>query len=196
MKNRDLILSLVAAALTAFFLPPTLQEKGLHLFAGYPTYYIYVIYTILAFVGMFVLSFLGRRLVLLWQLAKFGLVGVLNTAIDFGILNYLSSYLHITEGVQIIPIKATSFLVALANSYWWNKNWVFEGKKKANMFTFAIVSIIGFSVNISVVYLFTSFITHPSTVSDQLWLNIANVLATFLSLTWNFLGYRLIVFKK
>lgn len=196
MKSRDLLLSIAAAALTAFFLPPTLKERGVNLLSAYPTYYIYVAYPSIALVGMVVLYYIGKKVKILWQLAKFGLVGVLNTAIDFGILNFLSGYLQVTEGVQLIPIKATSFFVALVNSYWWNKNWVFESKKKANLVTFVVVSVIGISLNVSAVYILTTLIQPPATMSAQIWLNLANVAATFLSLAWNFLGYRLVVFKK
>lgn len=140
--------------------------------------------------------YLGKKLAILWQLAKFGLVGVLNTAIDFGILNYLSTETGINKGLEVVPIKATAFVVALANSYWWNKNWVFEGKKKANPVTFVIISTIGISINVGVVYIITTLVSAPGKDSGQLWLNIANVGATLLSLIWNFLGYRLVVFKK
>ncbi len=195
MRGRDLLFSVVAAVLTAVFLPPTLQEKGINLLSQFPTYYIYVVYIVAALCGMCVLYWLGKKVAVLWQLAKFGLVGVLNTAIDFGILNYLSSYLGINEGLQLIPIKAVSFVIALVNSYWWNKNWVFEGKKKANPLAFTIVSVIGISLNVGTVYVLTTLVAAPSGFSGQMWLNAANVAATFLSLTWNFLGYRLVVFK-
>lgn len=195
MKSRDLLLSIFAAALTAFFLPPTLQEKGVDVLSKYPSYYIYIVYPLVATVGMLTALVIGKKIAILWQLAKFGLVGVLNTAIDFGILNYISNARGVTEGVELVPIKALSFLVALINSYWWNKNWVFEGKKKANPITFAVISTIGISVNVGTVYILTTLITTPDGLSDRMWLNIANIAATFISLTWNFLGYRLIVFK-
>jgi len=187
---------LAAAALTAFFLPPTLQEKGINLLSAYPTYYIYIAYPTIALIGMIVMYYIGRKVAILWQLAKFGLVGVLNTAIDFGILNYLSSYMGITEGIQLIPIKTLSFIVALVNSYLWNKNWVFEGKKKASLITFVVISTIGISINVGTVYILTTLVSAPGNFTAQVWLNVANVAATFLSLTWNFLGYRLVVFKK
>lgn len=196
MKSRDLLLSIGAAALTAFFLPPTLQEKGVNLLSVYPTYYIYVGYTTVAIAGMAVTYYIGKKIVILWQLAKFGLVGVLNTAIDFGILNYLSSLSGVDKGLELVPIKAASFTVALVNSYWWNKNWVFEGKKRANPVTFAVISVIGISINIAIVVIITGATKQPEGTTPQVWLNLANLVATFASLTWNFLGYRLIVFKK
>lgn len=196
MNIRNLLLTLAAAALTAFFLPPTLQSKGINVFVSYPVYYIYIAYIVLAVSGMVVASFLGKYLPVFLQLAKFGLVGVLNTAIDFGILNYLSTYTGVTSGLQVIPIKATSFSVALINSYFWNKGWVFEGKKKASPVTFAIVSVIGVSTNVGVFYTLTTIIGAPANISSGLWLNLSNVAATGVSLVWNYLGYRLIVFKR
>ena len=196
MSSRNLLLSVVAAVLTAFFLPPTLQGKGITALASIPTYYIYVGYTLVATIGMVVMNFLGKKLPILWQLAKFGLVGVLNTAIDFGILNYLSVFAGVTSGVGLIPIKAVSFSVALVNSYFWNKGWVFEGKKKANPVSFAIVSALGIVINVGTVVVLTTVIGAPGNISPSLWLNIANVGATALSMVWNYMGYKLVVFKK
>ncbi len=196
MKQKDLLLSVFAAALTAFFLPPTLQGKGISLFANYPVYYIYIGYTVVATVGMIVAFYLGRIVPVLWQLAKFGLVGVLNTAIDFGILNFLSTYLAVTSGVGLIPVKIVAFSIALVNSYFWNKGWVFAGKKKSSAVSFAIVSAIGLVLNVGTVYVLTSIVGPQGNIGAATWLNLANVGATGLSLVWNYLGYRLIVFKK
>lgn len=182
--------------MTSLFLPPTLQQKGISIVASIPTYYIYVGYTVVATLGMVVMGFLGKKLPVLWQLSKFGLVGVLNTAIDFGILNFLSVYTGTTSGVGLIPIKAASFSIALVNSYFWNKGWVFEGKKGANPVSFVIVSVIGIFINVGTVIVLTTIVKSPGNIPDELWLNIANVVATGFSMVWNYLGYRLVVFKK
>lgn len=196
MSSRNFLLSVLAAVLTAVFLPPTLQGKGITAFAHIPTYYIYVGYSAIAVVGMVVAYYLGKKLPILWQLAKFGLVGVLNTAIDFGILNYLSVFAGVTSGVALVPIKTVAFSIALVNSYFWNKGWVFEGKKKGSPVSFAIVSAFGIIINVGTVYVLTTIIGAPGNISPALWLNIANVGATGLSMVWNYLGYRLVVFKK
>jgi putative flippase GtrA len=196
MSGRNFLLSAAAAVLTALFLPSTLQSKGITAFASIPTYYIYVGYSAVAVVGMVMAYYLGRMIPILWQLAKFGLIGVLNTAIDFGILNLMSGMAGVTSGVGLIPIKAISFSIALINSYFWNKGWVFEGKKKANPLTFAIVSTLGLIINVGTIYILTTIIGAPGNMSPALWLNIANVGATGLSMVWNYLGYRLVVFKK
>lgn len=196
MKTKDLTATILAAVLTAFFLPYTLKGKGITLFAEFPNYYIYFGYSFVATIGAVIAFYVGKVLPVLWQLAKFGLVGVLNTAIDFGILNFLSSVTGTTDGAKLIPIKTAAFSIALINSYFWNKHWVFEGRKKASMLAFVGVSSIGIILNVGLVYVLTSeFVTPPAGINSSLWLNIANVGATGLSLIWNYFGYRLVVFK-
>lgn len=59
---------------------------------------------------------------------------------------------------------------------------------------FFIVSLIGFAINYTIVSYFSSLV-HLTTNPD-LNKNIAFVAATCISLIWNFIGYKVIVFKK
>ena len=195
MPKRDLSLSLLASLLTAAFLLPTLINTGSYEAIAYAPILLFVAFPVVAVTGMSVSYFLGKRLRVLWQLGKFGLVGVLNTAIDFGILNSLIFVTKITGGVGIIPLNIISFSTAIINSYFWNKKWVF-GVNKASFVVFVVVTLIGLGINTGVVYFLTTFVSPIIVNSDTLWANFAKVLATLLSLVWNFAGYRLIVFKK
>lgn len=136
---------------------------------------------------------------LLAQVIRFGVVGVLNTGIDFGILNILSYLTGITEGNRIIPLKGVAFLAANVNSYIINKKWTFkdnssgEGAKRFSVYL--SVSVIGALINIGVVYLITTHVPPQFGMSPTLWLNAANLVATGFSLIWNFVGYKLIVFR-
>lgn len=136
---------------------------------------------------------------LFFQLLRFGIVGGLNTGIDFAITNALSYVTGITGGSRIIPIKGIAFLAANVNSYLLNKKWTFndhssgEGAKKFSVYL--SVSIIGALINISTVYLITTYTEPMFGLSDTKWLNVANLAATALSLVWNFVGYKLIVFR-
>lgn len=196
MQKKDLAATVLAAALIAVFLPPTLRNLGLYNKIPNPNVVIYAVFPILAIVGTIVANFLGRRMAILWQIAKFGLVGVLNTTIDFGILNFLIILTGISSGSMIIALNLASFGAATVNSYFWNKYWVFAGTKRGNFVTFMIVSIVGIAINTATVYLLTNYVPPQVVESPVLWANIAKVLATGLSLVWNFLGYKLIVFKK
>ena len=198
MQKMDLGYSFAIGLVVGLFLLPILINTNLYskiyeplllafLFAGLP-----IIFTIgLAFTG-----FISKKIPLLWQFAKFAQVGVLNTAIDFGILNLLIFVTGITSGLSIIPLNAISFSIAIINSFFWNEKWVFETKKEANFITFVVVTLIGLAINRGIVYAITTFVPPTFVDSQKLWVNSAKVLATGISLIWNFTGYRLIVFKK
>lgn len=194
--TKDLLLSLAAAYLTAIFLLPTLINTNVFKKIPFPYVFLFIAFPAVVLTGMLVAKLLGKKIAVFWQLAKFGLVGVLNTAIDFGILNFLISVTQVASGPFIIAMNATSFSAAVVNSYFWNKEWVFSGSKKSSFLVFAVVSVIGIAINSGVVFGLTTFAKPVFVSSPTLWANLAKVLATGLSLVWNFLGYKLVVFKK
>lgn len=132
------------------------------------------------------------------QAVKFVLVGALNTLIDFGVLNLLVWLTGITGGWAIAPLNAISFFCAVINSYFWNKFWTFKVKGGfAKEFSqFLVISLIGIGINTGIVVAGTSLISPLAGLSPTLWVNFVKVLATFVSMTWNFLGYKFIVFKS
>lgn len=75
------------------------------------------------------------------KFVKFGLVGVLNTLINwiiFALLNFI--------GVYYIVANVIAYVIATANSYIWNSKWVFKynGKnKKETTAKFVILNLIG-----------------------------------------------------
>lgn len=133
------------------------------------------------------------------QFSKFLVVGSMNTAIDFAVLNLLMWTTGIYQGQWIILLNAISFLVAVTNSYFLNKYWTFRVKGPTvvpwQMGQFLVVSLIGAGINSSIVYGVTTFIPPCFGLGKELWANLAKALATGVALIWNFLGYKFIVFK-
>ncbi len=76
-----------------------------------------------------------QRLAPLLQFIKFGLVGVSNTAISYGI-DMLCYYVLLSgapwpDGTKVIVSSAIAFIVSVTNSYYWNNRFVFgQGEKK------------------------------------------------------------------
>jgi putative flippase GtrA len=133
------------------------------------------------------------------QFGRFVVIGLMNTAINFAVLNLLSFAFGITKGEKIIWIAVIAFTIATTNSFYWNKRWTFHDTTvdHGQEFTlFLIVSIVGAAINSAVVYTITSHVHPMFGFSDRLWLNIANAFATGISLIWNFIGYKFFVFKK
>lgn len=196
MKREDLVIVVVLALIIALFLIPTQINTGI--FANQPILLAvwFVVLPVLAVVGMYIAGLISQKIKVLWQVAKFALVGVSNTAIDFGVLNFLILQTNYTQGTGIGLINAPSFLLAIINSYFWNRRWVFGDSKQGNFFVFAIITIIGLAINTSVIVGITTFITPLFGVSPTIWANIAKVFATAFSMVWNFAGYKLIVFRR
>jgi putative flippase GtrA len=134
------------------------------------------------------------------QIGKFIAVGLLNTAIDFGVLNLLSLLTSIYGGSRLIPINIPGFVLAMMNSYVLNKYWTFKatGRRVSSLEigTFALVSFIGLSLNTAICVVVTSLWPPALPITPVLRENIAKVLATGCSLVWNFVGYKYVVFER
>lgn len=142
----------------------------------------------------------GKLGQLFGQFLRFGIVGVINTAINFIVLNILSHLTGIKSGPHVVYISLIAFAVALANSYFLNDFWVFkdeghhEGGRKFSLFL--TVSLIGAGINALVVFWVTTHMQPVYHLSQSQWLNVANLVATGVALVWNFIGYKLFVFKN
>jgi len=194
------------------------------------------------------------------QFVKFVCIGLLNTALNFLILNTISKALNISAGVPLAVISYFSFSMAVIQSYLWNRTWTFGGEQNVNLlvnfwrlvkvgilgavtiivvitgskysavwyfygvilaiylliesglwrsygfhmsnwnheghsfFIFFVVTFIGLNINAWLLAFFSLHIHLTQTV--DLNKNIAAVLATCISLFWNFIGYKVVVFKK
>ena len=133
------------------------------------------------------------------QFSKFVVIGFMNTAIDFTILNFLMWWTGIYSGALIILLNMVSFSIAVFNSYFWNKYWTFKDldKIEAKEFSqFILVTLIGLAINSSIVYGITTLVSPMFGISPELWANLAKVAAIGFSLIWNFIGYKFIVFNR
>lgn len=157
------------------------------------------IFAIVAVIAVLVGSLLSHIKPFFFQLSKFGVVGISNTAIDFGILNLLIMVTGVYAGVAYSVFKIISFLGATINSYLWNKFWSFEDHSKDDIkeefLKFITVSGIGIVINVGVASLINA-LGPAGDIDPKGWANISAAIATITVLTWNFLGYKLFVFKK
>lgn len=197
MKKLDIIASLVLGEIIAIFVVFVLQELNFNLF---PLAVLFLAFPILAFLGVYVANIIGKKIPIIFQFAKYAVAGFANTAVDFGILNILMILTNTSKGGKIIILNSIAFLVAVIHSYFWNKFWTFKSTEKENsavqFLQFLIVSLIGVLINGIIVYVISSKIDPMFGLSSIAWANIAKVVASAVSLIWNFIGYKLIVFKE
>lgn len=143
------------------------------------------------------------------QVGKFGLVGIINTLLDLGILNILTRFF----GVQKALANIISVSVAIINSYILNKTWTFKNKEKkwAQQFIiFVLLSLVGMAINTGIlIFLTERWTTIPNffysiveflnidKIFDKEFvvLNSAKVFAIAGSMVWNYITYKKFAFN-
>jgi putative flippase GtrA len=136
--------------------------------------------------------------VLVSQVVKFLLTGILNTFIDLGVLNSLVFIFD--SGINTLlylAFKTISFLIAVINSYYLNKNWTFNSKtgNQSDFIYFLIVSATGLLINVIVATLVFNLLTEINLTHILFSINISAIIGTVVVLVWNFIGYKFFVFK-
>ncbi len=209
MRKKDFLMAGIAGFFTALFLLPTLKNVKILQF-GYIVAGLLIGLPLLWMLALIVGRFLGRWLGWIYQFVKYCILGFLNSAIDFGVLNLISLYTGLTSGFIIGGVNVPGFVIAAANSYFWNKFWVFAKERKeglpvgqtrekvdySDIFTFVIIVVSGIIINGAIVVFISTYINPFFGLSPERWLNIAKVSATAIALVWNFLGFKFLVFKK
>ena len=116
------------------------------------------------------------------QKIRFLLVGGTNTAIDFGLLFILN-----TLGLPRVLSNTISTGVAFIFSFFANRNFTFSansGNIKKQMTLFIIVTLFGL------------WVIQPIIISLISNLMVGKIIATAVTLVWNYLFYSRLVFKK
>lgn len=125
---------------------------------------------------------------------RFGLVGVVNTSVDFILLFVLARVI----GLPVIPANMVSTLMAVGVSYLLNKKAVFrnaESQGIATIVAYVVVTLLGlWGLQTVVILIVTPLL--DDMVATELSLFIAKVLATLASLIWNYLWYSRVIFRK
>lgn len=120
---------------------------------------------------------------LLAQLAKFGVVGVIATVIDFGVMNLFHYGLHL----DILIANTAGFIISLVFNYAASMKFVFEhrdGMSRTREFTiFLILSVIGLLLNDGIVLILNKGVALEA--------NIAKIAATALVMIYNFVTRKI-----
>ena len=120
---------------------------------------------------------------LIAQLMKFGIVGVIATVIDFGIMNILHYGMH----ADILVANTAGFVVSLIFNYLASMKYVFEhreGMSRTHEFiVFIVLSIIGLVLNDGIVVALNA--------GFGLEANISKIIATALVMVYNFVTRKI-----
>lgn len=128
------------------------------------------------------------------QLIRFGLIGVINTVLDFGLLFILKSI-----GLMATTANIFSTSIAFVFSFFANKKYTFRSSGTnivCEMILFVAVTLFGLWVlQTGVIWL---VLPHLSKLlrSSEMGLLVTKLIATAVSMTWNYILYDKLVFKK
>ncbi len=132
---------------------------------------------------------------------RFAAVGIINTLVDFGIFNILIAIFSL----GVVPASITSTTIAMIISYLLNKKVVFRQGTPHSVRQVVLF----FAVTISGIWIVQTLIMvqalgllerafDADTQSFLYWFlqNVAKGIGVVGSLTWNYIGYSRIVFRK
>lgn len=126
--------------------------------------------------------------VMIRQAFKFGLVGVLNTAVDWLVYFALTHGLAYF-GAHLTFAKGISYTVGVLNSFFWNKTWTFRSSAatRSTLLPFFVTNLVGLAINTGLMQVCLHTLRLPEILSL--------IVATLGTLAWNFTLSKLVVFK-
>lgn len=125
---------------------------------------------------------------LIEQIMKFGIVGIIATIIDFGVLIFLTEVF----GLNPVLSATISFIVSLIFNYVASMRYVFrhrEGMSREREFAiFVVLSVIGLGINDGLMWLGTNF--------ADLDYRLVKMGATAIVMVWNFVTRKIFLEEK
>lgn len=120
-----------------------------------------------------------------YQTLRFGIVGVINTVIGYGVY-----FLMLRIKVAYVLALLISNIVGVTNSYFWNKYFTFKSRKKSftELVRFLSVYAVTFLVNLVILMLMVEKVKMNK--------EIAQVVALFIVTLISFFGHKFWSFSK
>lgn len=128
------------------------------------------------------------------QKLRFVVVGGINTAIDFGIFFTLSFF-----GLSVVAANIASTSVAFCFSFVANRKFTFKSTSsdvKRQIVLFMLITLFGLWILQPIVITLTQDILKSSGLPAWTQLGFGKILATIVTLVWNYVLYSRVVFKK
>ena len=207
--KKDFWLAILAGEIVVWLSLPTLKNIkilellakwgiGLKLFVVFWAFFVPV--SAIFGLYLFYLAAKHKNKVGFLQMGKYGVIGVLNTFLNAGIYNFLIFITNIASGFTVDLFFIAAFVIAVTNSFFWNRYWTFEkigtetvGK---DAFQFFFVSTVVAVINFVILHIIVNVIGAPVGMDLKIWANIALAFTIITAFFGNFFGYKFIVFKK
>jgi putative flippase GtrA len=135
-------------------------------------------------------SLYQRWRLLVHELAKFGIVGAVNTVLDFGLANLL----YLGFGWPSLSAKTASVAVAATSSFFMNRHWTFRHRARTGLRReyglFFLLNGVGLLIANGCILV----VERGFGKSGALWFNVAQVAGLALGMVFRFATYKRFVF--
>lgn len=183
MNRRDIIFAIICGLSVAWVAVDFLGSKG---------WIFFMILPILSVIGLHITELVGRKYLFIYQAGKFALGGAFVSVVDIKVFQLIFWLMPFS-----LTVKAISFIIATLVKYWSDKHWTFEKHEKdgtsKELAKFFMVATTGLLINVVSFYFFGRIKTG---LSNALWMEVSIIFASLVVATWNFIGYKFIVFKR
>lgn len=206
MFKKEFIIAGILGLITAFFATPILYYSNDNSWTivqfgfSFSIWWLYIILPLADYIGYLVAAKLFAQLTGLKQLARFGVTGLMNFSVDTGIVTALTEWYHIDpESKAVIPFLVISSTFAIINSYYWQRSWTFGQQNSASQkefIGFVLVTVVGIAINTAIAFLSIQVISSMGVSNNAQLITLSKIVATIISLFWNFFGYKFFVFGK
>ena len=199
MKVIDIIFALICGRIAAWLAHDFLKGYGIEI--GSYKWLLYFALPIFSLACLWLAYLIGKKLLFVFQAAKYVLVGIFVTIVDLKLFEFLVwIFLLFLTAINPIISKGISFLISTYIKYWGNKHWTFEKPEKEGIrqeiFQFVIVTIIGLGIDVGSFFYFTKIMGPQLGATEDVWTKLSVIFAALVAAIWNFLGYKFMVFKK
>ena len=133
------------------------------------------------------------------QFFGYGAVGLLNTALNFLLINIAIVLTGISRDGFFILFSFIIFCILVVHSFMWNKYLIFAKEENNQLrhreyIMFFVVTGATSLLNLGILQILVNVIGAPQGLSPHLWANIAIAATIPVSVVCNFLGYKFFVF--
>ncbi len=200
MKKIDIIISLITGEGVAWLFVWLLKGSTVQL--PFLSWLLPISFPFLSLFCLWISYLIGKKYIVVFQLAKFLLIGALFALFDLVILNGLMQWFGVTLETRIkySIFVGISFVIATSIKYIADKYWAFEKKEGSKVgieFTgFFIVTLISGGIQVGIASIIFYLINPMYGMSILAWANVGKILGIVAASAWNFLGYKFFVFKK
>ena len=172
---------------------------------GLVFYFFFILWIILlpfaAAIGLFLTHQLTiLRWPVIFEIGKYGLVGLLNTFMSAGIFNVFIWATGIAAGLIVDLFIFIAFVITVTHSFFWNKFWTFkannrDGAKIEYLKFFSVTGGVAI-LEVFIMHILINTFGAPYGLDSKIWVNISFVFLIPFAFLGNFFGYKIFVFKN